>query len=338
MVPETPIIKWGILGAGDIADRVMAPAMRAAPHAELVAIMRRDQSAASEFSQKHDVPRVYDTVGAIVADPEINAIYIATPVARHLVDTLAVAGARKHILCEKPMAISSKEGERMRAVCDDAGVRLMICFYQRFNARHRKIKQLLIDGAIGQVTAVRVNFSGRSPDDPFRWRHDPAQAGGGSYMDNASHSIDLLRFLFGEITEVTAFVDTLAARYEVEDTASSILRLSNGAHAVVTSHWSTGDPDESRNALLEIQGTAGTIISAPLHDKFSRGTLTVDMHQESDVYEFERSTHHEVLEDFAVTIAEGRLPTITASDGIAAMRVVEAVYESSRRGCVVPMN
>ena len=283
--------------------------------------------------------RTYTDYREMLEAEEPDIVSVCTWHLLHPAPTIAAAkGGAKAVICEKPMAISSKEGERMRAVCDDAGVRLMICFYQRFNARHCKIKQLLIDGAIGQVTAVRVNFSGRSPDDPFRWRHDPVQAGGGSYMDNASHSIDLLRFLFGEITEVTAFVDPLAARYEVEDTASSILRLSNGAHAVVTSHWSTGDPDESRNALLEIQGTAGTIISAPLHDKFSRGTLTVDMHQESDVYEFERSTHHEVLEDFAVTIAEDRLPTITASDGIAAMRVVEAVYESSRRGCVVPMN
>ena len=138
----------------------------------------------------------------------------------------------------------------MRAACERAGIRFMMCFYQRFNARHRKIKQLLAEGAIGQVTAVRTNFSGRSPDVPARWRHDPVQAGGGCYMDNASHCIDLLRFLFGDITAAAAFIDTLAARYAVEDSASSLLRLANGAHAVVTSYWSTGDPDEYRNSLL----------------------------------------------------------------------------------------
>ena len=156
-------------------------------------------------------------------------------------------------------------------------------------------------------------------------------------MDNASHCIDLLRFLFGDITAAAAFVDTLAARYTVEDSASSLLRLANGAHAVVTSYWSTGDPDEQRNSLLEIQGTEGTIISAPLHEKFSRGTLTVATAQGEAVYEFEQSTHYAVLEDFAVTVAEERTPAITASDGIAAMRVVEAVYESGRSGRLVQL-
>ncbi len=335
MTSTVPVIRWGIIGAGDIAERVMAPAMRAAPHAELVAIMRRDRSAAAAFARRHDVPRVYGSVEDIVADPDIQVIYIATPVGRHLPDTLAAAAQGKHILCEKPMALSSGEGEQMRAACERAGIRFMMCFYQRFNARHRKIKQLLAEGTIGQVTAVRANFSGRSPDVPARWRHDRAQAGGGCYMDNASHCIDLLRFLFGDITAAAAFVDTLAARYAVEDSASSLLRLANGAHAVVTSYWSTGDPDEYRNSLLEIQGTEGTIISTPLHEKFSRGTLTVATQQGETVYELEQSTHYAVLEDFAVTIAEERTPAITASDGIAAMRVVEAVYESGRSGRLV---
>ena len=166
MTSTVPVIRWGIIGAGDIADRVMAPAMRAAPHAELVAIMRRDRSAAADFARRHDVPRVYGSVEAIVADPDIQAIYVATPVDHHLPDTLAAAAQGKHILCEKPMALSSREGEQMRAAGERAGIRFMMCFYQRFNARHRKIKQLLAEGVIGPVTAVRANFSGRSPDVP----------------------------------------------------------------------------------------------------------------------------------------------------------------------------
>src|SRR5258706_6360086 len=142
------------------------------------------------------------------------------------------------------MALSVGEGERMRLAADRANVRFMTCFYQRFNARHRKIRDLLATQAIGRVTAVRMNFSGRSPDREGAWRQDPAKSGGGCYLDNASHCVDLLRFLFGEIVSVSAFVDTLAAGYPVEDTATSILRLANGAHAVVTSYWSTNDPDD----------------------------------------------------------------------------------------------
>jgi predicted dehydrogenase len=329
---SNPVIRWGIIGAGDIADRIMAPAMRQAPRSELVAVARRDRAAAEAFARKHGARRTYDAVESLLEDPEVDAVYVATPVWRHCPDTLAAAEHGKHVLCEKPMALNVREGERMRAAIEKANVRFMTCFYQRFNARHRKIRELLAAGTIGRVTAVRMNFSGRSPDRVGAWRQDPALSGGGSYMDNASHCVDLLRFLFGEIRAVSAFVDTLAASYPVEDTATSILRLANGAHAVVTSYWSTDDPDEDRNSLLEIAGTDGTIIATPLHDKFSRGQLTVDRRAGQQSYHFDESTHVALLEEFAAALAEGRPPSITDAEGIAALRVVEAVYESSRSG------
>jgi predicted dehydrogenase len=180
-----------------------------------------------------------------------------------------------------------------------------------------------------------MNFSGRSPDRTGAWSQDPEQAGGGCYMDNASHCIDLLRYLFGEIVAVGAFADTLAARYPVEDTATSLLRLANGAHAVVTSYWSTDDPDVERNSLLEILGTEGAIVSTPLHDKFSRGRLVVASRAGEQTYRFDESTHVAVLEEFAAALAVGRPPSITAEDGVAALRVVEAAYESSRSGRTV---
>ncbi|MGN6809251.1 MAG: Gfo/Idh/MocA family protein [Thermomicrobiales bacterium] len=328
-------VRWGIIGAGDIAERVMAPAMRAAPHNTLVAVSRRDRAAAAAFAERHGAQRAYDSVEALLRDPEVDAVYIATPVARHCPDALAAAAHGKHILCEKPLALTIAEGEQMRAACAAAGVQFMTCFYQRFNARHRQIRELLAAGAIGQVTAARWTFSGRSADRPGAWRQDPAQAGGGCYMDNASHCVDLLRFLLGEIIVVSAFVDTLAARYAVEDTATSILRLASGAHAVITSYWSTGDPDDERNSRLEIFGTEGAIISTPLHDKFSRGRLTVATRAGEQEYTYETSTHVALLEEFAAALAEGRPPAITVDDGLAALRTVQAVYESARTGATV---
>lgn len=329
------IVRWGIIGPGDIAERVMAPAMLAAPHSTLVAVARRDQAAAEAFAARHGARRAYGSVEALLRDPEIDAVYIATPVARHLPDTLAAAAAGKQIICEKPLALHVAQGEQMRAACAAAGVRFMTCYYQRFNARHRRIRELLAAGTIGRVTAVRLNFSGRSADRPGAWRQDPAEAGGGCYMDNASHGIDLVRFLLGEIVAVAAFVDTLAASYKVEDTASSILQLASGAQAVITSYWSTGDPDGERNSMLEIMGTEGVIISTPLHEKFSRGRLTVATAAGEEHYSFEESTHVALLEEFTAALAEGRAPSITVEDGLAALRTVEAAYESSRTGAVV---
>lgn len=334
---KIPIVRWGIAGAGDIANRVMAPAMRAAPHAELVAVARRDQAAAEDFAATHGAQRAYCSIEALAADPDIDAIYVATPVARHYPDTLIAAAHGKHVLCEKPMALSVAEAERMRDACAKAGVYLVPCFYQRFNARHQQIRNLLTEGAIGRITAVRINFSGRVPDQPRGWRQDPAVSGGGCYMDTGSHCIDLLRFLCGEIVGATAYVDTLAAAYPVEDTVTSLLRLASGAHAVITTYWSIDDAEPQRRSMLEILGTQGVITSAPLHDKQSGGTLSITTRAGTQSYIYQQSTHVALLESFATALGAGQSPSPTAADGIAVQRVIAAVYEAGRTGTVVPI-
>jgi predicted dehydrogenase len=144
-----------------------------------------------------------------------------------------------------------------------------------------------------------------------------------------------MRSLLGDVRAVTGFVDTLAAGYGVEDTASAILQLENGAQVVMTSHWSTGDPDEFRNSALEIYGTEGAIFSTPLHDKFSRGTLKVVTADGEETFSYEESTHVAVLAEFAAALHEGRAPEITLDDGAIAQRVVAALYESSKTGKTV---
>lgn len=335
---EIPKVGWGIIGAGDIAHRVMAPAMRECPHSELVAVTRTTLQGAREFARMHGVRRAYDNLEDLLADSEVEAVYVATPVARHLPDTLAAAAAGRHVLCEKPLALNVAEGEEMEEACRRAGITFMTCYYQRFNARHRKMKELLDAGAIGHATSARVNFSGRSLVNPEAWRQDPALGGGGPYMDMGTHAVDLLRFFLGDVLEVAAFTDVLAGDYAVEDTASSLLRMSNGAQAVVTSHWSSGDPDEDRTSMIEILGTEGILRTSPLHEKFSRGNLLLATRQGEESFEFEESTHVQVLSEFASALAEGRDPAITIQDGLAAQRVVESVYASSRSGRAIQLN
>lgn len=331
-------IRWGILGAGDIADRIMAPAMRAAGGAELVAVMRRDRCAAEAFAERHGALRAYDRVDHLVNDPAVEAVYVATPNHRHQADTLAAAAAGRDVLCEKPLALSVEGAEAMIRACDAAGVRLGTCFYQRYNTRHREIARLLETGRIGRITAVRMSFSSRSQERPGAWRQDPARGGGGSFTDTAVHCVDLLRYLFGEVREVAAFFDTFAATHVVEDTASALFRLEGGIQAVVTSHWSTADPAESRSSVIEIGGTDGTIVSWPLHDKFSRGTLLVATGDdaaapsEGAIGVPESSTHVALLDDFAAARAAGRPFPISGADGLAAQRVLEAADESARTG------
>lgn len=335
--PVLAAVRWGIVGASDIADRVMAPAMRAAS-AQLVAVASRSPDRARAFAERHGVDRTYASAEALVRDPGVDAVYVATEVDRHSADVRAAAQAGKDVLVEKPIARTAGEGQEMVDACAAAGVRLGTCFYQRYNTRHLRIRELIAGGRIGRVATATLNFSGRSPEREGAWRQDPGRSGGGSFIDSASHCVDLLRFLFGEVREVAAFTATLAAGYAVEDTAIAILRLDGGVHATIAAHWSTTDPSDARSSVLSVGGTEGTIVSWPLHDKFSRGTLIVtDATSEQEIRVPETSTHVALLDDWAARRAAGLPPAISGADGVAAQRVVDAVYVSARTGRMVSL-
>ena len=325
-------VGWGIIGMGDIADRVTAPAMADAKSNRLVAVMRRDLDRAKELADKHGASRAYATVEEVLGDDEVDAVYVATPVHAHAEQTIQAAEHGKHVLCEKPMAMNVEEAEQMVEACEANGVKLMVCYYQRFNRRHQKIKELLTAGEIGQVTAARVTFSGFAPDNPESWRQKPELSGGGNLMDCGSHCVDLLRYLVGEVTRVSALVSTIAFDYAVDDTATMLLEMDGGAHAVVSSHWSTLIPDQQESSVLALYGTRGTIVSTPLRDKFSRGSLKLLTGTEQTEYHFEESTHAQLLDAFAASIERDEPVPITGQDGVAVSRVIAAAYQSSREG------
>lgn len=328
-------IAWGIIGAGAIADRQMAPAIRRAEDQRLVAVMGRNPSKLQAFAAKHGAPRIYTTVSALLADQEVDAVYIATPPYLHAEQTLAAAQQGKHVLCEKPLALDTAQATGMIDACRANSVRLMVCYYQRYNPRHQQIKALLAAGAIGQVTAMRINFSDYFPPQPGFWHHNPAVSGGGSLMDLGVHCIDLVRYLVGPVRQVTALVDTLASDSAVEDTATLLLKLAGGAHAVVTAHWSTANFAPEQANALEICGTAGTIFAAPIHAKDSAGVLRLvtgdgvtDLSQTAGG----RTPHVALLEDFAAALQTGAPTPIPGEEGRAGLAVVEAAHRSARTG------
>lgn len=328
-------LTWGIIGAGQIAELQMVSAMRETPGHELAAVMRRDPAQADAFAARHGVPTAYYRVEDVLADPRINAVYIASPPAAHLDNVTQAAQAGKIILCEKPLARTAAEAAAIVDVCHRYGVPLMVCYYQRYNARHRQVRQLLGDGVIGQVTAVRVNFSSRSLPRPDAWRFDPSIGGGGPLLDIGPHCIDLVRFLVGPAVEVSALVDTLASDAPVEDTATLLLRLANGAHAVITTHWSTANFDAQRHNTVEVWGTGGSIHAAPINSKDSSGVTRVWTEAGEQVFEIPAGgprTHVALLQALGEAVATGAPMPIPAEEGLAGMRVIEAAYASARTG------
>lgn len=176
-------IQWGILGAGKIAERQMVSAIAQTADQTLIAVMRRDLVAARAFAAAHDVPHAYDNPVDLLANRELTAVYVATPPHLHADLTIQAAEQGKHVLCEKPLALNTAQAQAMIDACRANGVQLMVCYYQRYNTRHQQVKQLLTAGEIGQVTALRINFSDYFPPTPGFWHHDPAISGGGSLMD-----------------------------------------------------------------------------------------------------------------------------------------------------------
>lgn len=332
------IISWGILGAGAIADRQMAPAIDLAHNQRLVAVMRRDGARARAFAAKHGATRAYDTVEALLADGQVNAVYVATPPDTHAEYTNLAAEQGKHVLCEKPMALDVVQAQRMMDTCQANGVQLMICYYQRFNARHQQIKRLLDAGTVGQVTAARVSFTSYYPPQPGSWHHDPRISGGGPLMDLAPHCVDLLRYLCGPVIGVSAMVDTLASRAAVEDTATLLLRLENGAQAVITTHWSTANYDPERLNRIEIYGTQGTILAAPIQAKDSAGSLrliTAGGTQDYPVAPGGPRPHVALLDAFGLALNSGQPAPVPGEEGLAGLAVILAAYQSAQRGTAV---
>jgi predicted dehydrogenase len=321
--------RWAIIGAGSIAHHQTGPAIERTPGHRLHAIMRRDPKAAREFAAAHGNPAIYHNLPDLLADPAIDAVYVATPPHLHCEQTLAAAAAGKHVLCEKPIARSTAEASAMIEACASSGVRLMICHYQRFNTRHRRVKALLDSGAIGKVTAVQITFSGQYPPKLDDWHRDKAKGGGGPLMDVGSHCLDLLIYFCGHVAEAKAFIDALVWDTPVEDTATLLLRMQSGAHATIRTHWSALLPEDETINTVELWGTKGSIVAAPINSKDSSGTLV--MRNEHGVHDFSSGPgamiHDEVIESFRRVIQTGEAVPAPPEDAREGLAIIEAAYE-----------
>jgi predicted dehydrogenase len=323
-------IRWGIIGAGDIARKQTARAIQEAQNGQLAAVMRRSMEGAQAFAQEFGAAKAYDRVETLLADPDIDAVVIATPVYLHAGQTIAAAEAGKHVLVEKPMAMSTAECQAMIDACRQHQVQLAVFYYQRFNARHQKVRQLVQQGAIGQVTMAQARFTSLYPPEPNNWRQDPDLGGGGALMDVGVHCIDTLRFILGEVEAVAAFVDTLVYDYAVDDTATLSLRFRNGVQAVISVAFSVPEVDVETLNYLEVSGTGGRIWTSPLQAKDSSGLLRLLTPDGAQRFTFEQSTHVALIEACGRAFQDGEPIPIPGVEGLRGMAIVEAAIKSAR--------
>lgn len=225
------VVRWGIIGCGDVTEVKSGPALSQASGSTLVAVMRRDASLAADYAARHGVPCWSTNADDIITAPDVDVVYVATPVSSHRDYTLRCAAAGKPVLVEKPMAMNAAEAAEMVAACRAAGVPLWVAYYRRALPRFRKVKELIDDGAIGAVRAIRsmhlAPVEDRSgPELP--WRADPGQAAGGVFFDAACHTLDFLAYVFGPIRQVFGLADNQAGANEQEDIVAATYRFDAG--------------------------------------------------------------------------------------------------------------
>ena len=220
-------VRWGIIGCGDVTEVKSGPGFQKTPGSALVAVMRRDRAKAEDFARRHNVPRVHARADDLIADADVDAVYVATPPSTHCDLSLRVAAAGKPCLVEKPMAMDHGECLRMVEAFRTAAAPLWVAYYRRALPRYVAVRDLLAGGAIGRVTSVRVEVMDRlaTPEQAAAWRFDPAIAGGGLFLDVGSHGVDLLDYLVGEIVEAAGFPVNTGGTYEVEDAIAASFRI-----------------------------------------------------------------------------------------------------------------
>ncbi len=232
-------IKWGIIGCGDVTEVKSGPGFQKATNSSLVAVMRRTGELAKDYAQRHNVPKWYDDATALINDPAVNTIYVATPPDSHKEYTILSAQAGKPVYVEKPMALNFAECREMLDACQRAGVPLFVAYYRRRLSRFLKIKELLDTKTIGEVRYVTITLAMPPHADELDlrklpWRVIPEIAGGGRFVDQASHMIDFLDYALGPIRSVRGFAANQARLYPAEDIVSGSFVFESGVQGVGT--------------------------------------------------------------------------------------------------------
>jgi predicted dehydrogenase len=263
----------------------------------------------------------------LIADGDVDAVYIATPVYLHRRQTQAAARAGKHVLVEKPMGMTVDDCRDMIDACARHEVRLAVAYYRRFYPAVRRIEQLLASGELGtpmSATVVTACAPSIYPEQEGSWRVRLEEGGGGALMDIGSHRINLLLHLLGDVAEVTAVCGNVASRYEAEDAASVLIVFSSGVQAALQCLFGPGDDPD----YFSIVGTEGRVTCAPLNG----GELLIERGGERSV---ESLPPHQnfclpLVEDFVSAIEQDRDPRVDGEEGLLTNLIMETAYQDAR--------
>jgi predicted dehydrogenase len=303
-------VRWGIIGCGDVTEVKSGPAFQKAPHSELIAVMRRNGDKAADYARRHNVPKWYDSADKLINDPDVNAIYVATPPDSHAAYAIKAMETGKPVYVEKPMAMNASECRKMVDVSRQTGMPLFVAYYRRAQPYFVKIKQLIDLPAIGDIKMINLILHLPAKPEELEgtagWRVDPSISGGGHFHDLASHQIDYLEYTFGPIKEAHGVSANQSGLYPAADALTAAFQFESGV--VGTGSWCFTVPERQASDVTEIIGSKGRISFS----FFSNNVVHVETETMVENFEIPKPDHvHQPLVELVVQElrGEGKCPS-----------------------------
>lgn len=256
-------INWGFIGCGEVTEKKSGPAFNEVEGSQVVAVMSRSENKARSYAERHHVRKWYTDASELIEDPDVNAVYIATPPSSHATFAIMAMRAGKPCYIEKPLAASYNDCIRINRISEQTGVPCFVAYYRRYLPYFQKVKEIIESGTIGNVVNVQVRFSVPPRDLDFQsgkempWRLQPDIAGGGYFYDLAPHQIDFLQNLFGVITRAHGYPANRAHLYQAEDTLSACFFFESGIPG--SGSWCFVGHESAKEDCIEVIGEKGSL-------------------------------------------------------------------------------
>lgn len=278
------LIKWGFIGCGEVTEIKSGPAFSEVEGSSVVAVMSRTEVRARTYAVKHGIPRWYTDAQELIDDPDVNAIYVATPPSSHATYAIMAMKEGKPVYVEKPLAASYEDCARINRISEETGIPCFVAYYRRYLPYFQKVKEIVDNGIIGKMVNVHVRFAvpprelDYTNQKELPWRLQPDIAGGGYFYDLAPHQLDLLQYIFGVIIEARGIRANRGGLYNAEDSVSACFQFENGLPG--SGSWCFVAHESAREDRIELIGDQGSVSFsvfdyAPIKLHTSEGTQKI---------------------------------------------------------------
>jgi predicted dehydrogenase len=321
------MINWGIIGCGNVTEVKSGPAFSKVKNSRLAAVMRRNAILAEDYARRHNVPKFYTDAKKLIADPEINAVYIATPPSSHAFYAIETLKAGKPVYIEKPMALNHAECIEINKTSEITGTPVFVAYYRRALPGFVKVRDMVHSGTVGKPLHVRIELFKPPTEDEIKgqlsWRVVPSVSGGGHFFDLASHQLDYLDFIFGPIRRVKSIAVNQAKLYEAEDMVSATFLFDNDIAGTGT--WCFNAPPSSARDIIEITGDRGSI----RFSCFSFDPIIVENYDGKKEYINEKPEHvqYYLIEQVVNALTENVTAVSTGETAARTSRVMDEIVK-----------